>query len=89
MTSTPCLKMKMDPNYGEKWATYQSGSGTTILNFFHEVEQPNKSTQGIAVLEETLELNGGTIKSTATEADAELTLGELGHDPNHKVDWQH
>ena len=66
VTGTPCLKIKMDPNYGEKWANYESGSGTTSLTFTHEVVQLNESTQGIAVPEDTLELNVGTIKSTAT-----------------------
>ncbi len=88
VTGTPRLKIKMDPNYGEKWATYESGSGTTSLTFTHEVVQPNESTEGIAVLEDTLELNGGTIKSTTTEADADLAHAGLTHDANHKVDWQ-
>ena len=88
VTGTPCLKIKMDPDYGEKWTNYESGSGTTSLNFSHEVVQPNISTQGIAMLEDALKLIGGTIKSASTEADAELALGGLGHDANHKVDWQ-
>ena len=88
VTGTPCLKIDMDPNYGGKWANYESGSGTTSLNFSHEVVQPNISTQGIAMLEDALESNGGTIKSTATETDANLAHGGLAHDANHKVDWQ-
>ena len=52
----------MDPDYGEKWATYEGGSGTSSLSFVHEVVEPNISTQGIAVLEDTLELNGGAIQ---------------------------
>ncbi|MDE0204247.1 MAG: SwmB domain-containing protein, partial [Rhodospirillaceae bacterium] len=34
----PRLKIKMDPNYGEKWAAYKSGSGTTMLEFAYTVE---------------------------------------------------
>ena len=30
---TPRLKIKMDPDYGEKWALYESGSGTASLDF--------------------------------------------------------
>ncbi len=71
-----------------QWAGYEGGSGTASLTFVHQVVQPNVSTQGIAVLEDTLELNGGTIKSTATEADADLSHVGLGHDAQHKVDWQ-
>ena len=88
VTGTPRLRVKMDPNYGEKWATYESGSGTTSLSFAYEVVEPNESTQGVAVLANTLELNGGTIKSTTTEADGDLAHTGLAHDPNHKVDWQ-
>ncbi len=81
---TPRLKIKMDPTYGEKWADYASGSGTT-LRFEYEVVSGNVSTQGIAVLEDTLELNGGTIKFTASQEDARLEHTGLPHDSAHKV----
>ena len=84
---TPRLKIDMDPaEWGEKWASYASGSGTASLIFTHTVVEPNISTQGIAVLENTLELNGGTIRSD--DADAGLPHTGLAHDANHKVDWQ-
>ena len=88
VTGAPRLRIKMDPAYGEKWAAYESGSGTASVIFAHEVVEPNISTQGIAVLANTLELNGGTIKSKATQADAELGHDGLDHDPAHKVDWR-
>ena len=88
VTGTPRLKIKMDPDYGEKWATYESGSGTAKLVFAFTVVQPNISTRGIAVLADTLALNGGTISSVATEADADLSHDGLAHDSNHKVDWR-
>ncbi|MDE0189675.1 MAG: hypothetical protein OXN80_11280 [bacterium] len=85
---TPRLKIDMDPaEWGEKWAGYHSGSGTATLTFTHTVVEPNISTQGIAVLADTLELNGGDIESAATDADADLSHAGLAHDPNHKVDW--
>ena len=84
-SGTPRLQIKMDPAFGQKWADYASGSGTT-LRFDYAVESVNRSPTGIAVLENTLELNGGTIKSTATEADAELAHAGLSHDSDHKVD---
>ena len=63
VTGTPRLEIDMDPaHWGQKWAAYESGSGTTTLIFTHKVAQPNISTQGIAVLANTLELNGGAIK---------------------------
>ena len=87
VTGAPRLKIDMDPaEWGEKWAAYKSGSGTSSLTFAHEVVEPNISTQGIAVLANTLELNGGTIRSGGT--DGALAHTGLGHDANHKVDWQ-
>ena len=84
---SPRLKIDMDPaDWGEKWAAYEGGSGTAGLTFVHEVVEPNISTQGIAVLANTLEANGGSIRSAETAADAELAHAGLGHDPAHKVD---
>ena len=87
VTGTPRLKVDMDPaQWGEKWAAYESGTGTSGLTFVHTVGEPNLSTQGIAVLANTLELNGGTIRTGAV--DANLVHDGLGHDANHKVDWR-
>ena len=74
----------------EKWAAYQGGSGTATasLTFAHTVVEPNYSTQGIAVLVNSLNLNGGDIESKATDADADLSHTGLAHNANHKVDWQ-
>ena len=89
VTGTPRLKIDMDPaDWGEKWAGYDSGSGTASLTFTHEVVEPNLSTQGIAVLENTLELNGGSIKSASSQTDADLSHTGLAHNPRHKVDWR-
>ena len=85
---SPRLKIKMDPGYGEKWAAYESGGGTSALVFAHTVVEPNVSTAGIAVLADTLEANGGTVRSADTEEDADLSHDGLSHDPAHKVDWQ-
>ena len=88
VTGTPRLKIRMDPGSGEQWAEYATGSGTATLSFAYEVVEPNRSTQGIAVLANTLELNGGTIRSSAAQTDARLGHAGLGHNPDHKVDWQ-
>ena len=72
----------------EAWPVTHGGSGTASLTFVHEVVEPNLSTQGIAVLENSLDLNGGSIRSTAAQIDAELSHDGRDHDPNHKVDWQ-
>ena len=68
------------------WAAYQGGSGGSSLTFTHTVVEPNISTQGIAVLANTLELNSGTILSDGLAAL--LAHTGLAHDSNHKVDWQ-
>ena len=83
---TPRLQIKMDPGYGEKWADYASGSGTATLRFDYTVMGMNRSPGGIAVLENTLALNGGTIKSTANAVDANLAHPGLSHNSDHKVD---
>ena len=88
VTGTPRLKIKMDPNYGEKWADYQSGAGTTMLEFGYTVGEPNISTEGIKVVGDSLELNGGAIRSADTSAAAALAHDEEDHDSEHKVDWR-
>ena len=50
--------------------------------------EPNYSTQGIAVLADSLALSGGTIRSAATNANAVLGHTGRGHDSGHKVDWR-
>ena len=89
VTGAPRLKIDMDPaHWGGKWARYESGSGTAELTFAYTVAEPNESTQGIAVLANTLELNGGTIESASSGTDADLSHAALAHDANHKVDWR-
>ena len=89
VTGTPGLSIDMDPAYwGEKRAAYASGSGTAALVFTHKVVEPNLSTQGIAVLANSLALAGGTIRSASSQADASLTHVGLAHDADHKVDWR-
>ena len=64
VSGEPRLKIDMDPaDWGEKWASYEGGTGTASLTFAHTVVRPNYSTGGIAVLANTLELNGGAIRS--------------------------
>ncbi|MCY4633654.1 MAG: SwmB domain-containing protein, partial [Acidobacteria bacterium] len=89
-TGAPRLRIDMDPapHWGAKWAVYEGGDGTESLSFAYEVVEPNESTQGIAVLADTLEANGGAIRSVSGGADAHLSHTGLGHDPAHKVDWR-
>lgn len=86
---SPTVAIDMDPaQSGRKQAAYESGSGTKTLTFAHVVVEPNHSTQGIAVLADTLELGGGAIRSVATGLAAALGHQGLDHDPAHKVNWR-
>ena len=58
------------------------------LVFAYEVVQPNESTQGIAVLTDTLQANDGAIRSAKSGAHTALAHDRLDHDPAHKVDWR-
>ena len=64
---------------GERWAAYEDGSGTETLTFAWTAEAPDESAAGVAVLADTLEPNGGTIRSKATQADV-----ALGHSVNRR-----
>ena len=88
VTGTPRLKIKMDPAYGEKWATYEGGAGRNFLRFVYTVVEPNISTQGIAIVANSLEANGGLIWSAETGVIPELSHEGRGHDSWHKVDWR-
>ena len=66
VTGSPVISIDMDPAaWGEKRAAYAGGSGTAELVFAHEVVEPNVSTEGIAVLADSLALNGGSIRSAS------------------------
>ena len=87
VTGNPRLRIDMDPAaWGRKWVVYESGSGTPSLTFTYEVVEADLSTQGIAVLANTLELDGGTIRSaSAAGENAKLVHPGLDHDPYHRV----
>ena len=89
VTGAPQLAIDMDPaDWGTKWAEYESGSGTTSLVFAHTVIEPNYSSRGVALLANTLKLNGGSIKSASSQADAALTHAGLDHHSHHRVNWR-
>ncbi len=57
-----------------RYATYQSGSGSSSLSFQYTVLSGDADSDGIAI--GTLELNGGTIRNGST--DVALTLNSVG-----------
>ena len=84
---TPEIKIKMDPSYGEKTASYTSSSPVNELHFEYTVVEPNFSPKGIAIIGSSLDLNGATFTINGTAASNIGFPGVL-HDPNHKVDWR-
>ena len=89
VTGTPRLKIDLDPaaGAGEKWADYSAGSGTRMLEFAYTVASADISADGVAVLENTLELNGGTIRAAWARGVEEARLGHPGleHNSRHRV----
>ncbi|MCY3662273.1 MAG: SwmB domain-containing protein [bacterium] len=89
VTGAPTLGIDMDPaDGGREDAVYAGGTGTTQLTFDHTVIERDYSIQGIAVVANTLALNGGTITAAAGGADVDLAHTGLDHDSDHKVNWQ-
>ena len=87
VTGTPRLKIAMGTSASdERWAAYESGSGTTMLTFVYTVVAADRAANGIAVLENTLALNSGTLKVAGTQNNVVLNHPGQGADPNHKVD---
>ena len=73
---------------GREVGRLRGGSGSASLTFTHAVVEPNYSIPGIAVLADSLELNGGSIKSASDDGGADLSHTGLGHDPEHRVNWR-
>ena len=88
VTGTPRLKIDFNPAAGgERWADYAGGDGTEMLEFTYTVVDGDSSTHGVAVLQDSLVLNGGTIRSASAieEEHAKLLHAGLDHDLAHKV----
>lgn len=85
---TPRIELDIDPaaGAGEVWAAYEGGSGTADLTFSHVVAAADISDGGVAVAANSLEANGGTIRSKATGQYADLSHAGLAPDPKHKAD---
>ena len=85
---TPRIELDIDPaaGAGGVWAAYDGGSGTADLTFSHVVAAADISDGGVAVAANSLEPNGGTIRSKATGQYADLSHAGLAPDPKHKAD---
>ena len=80
----------MDPAaWGQKWAAYESGSGTTNIHFAHTVVRNQTSQARASPCWPTL-LNSMVEPSSAasSQVDADLSHDGKAHDPAHQVNWQ-
>ena len=85
-SGTPTLELRMC-GYNRD-ATYARGSGTAQLVFSRTVANDDRSCdgQGFSIRSGDLALNDGTIKSTDTQMDADLTYAAVsGPEGNHLV----
>ena len=67
-------------------AAYNRGSGGTALVFVCAVQEGDRDGNGVSVDQNSLTLNGGTIRSSATDADAVLLNPDLSGQTAHKAD---
>ena len=83
----PSVKIRMDADHDGVAATYENHT-LTAVNFIYTVAEPDVSTAGIAVLEDTLTLNGGTIRAAAgSKTHAWIRHDGIAPDVGHKVHW--
>ena len=80
----PRLKFLMQTG-DEKWAVYESGSGTQNPTFSYTVLSGDTSNGTMSVPANSLELTGGSIRSAASGRDASLANPSLGPLSNYKV----
>ena len=92
---TPRPKAKLDPEWGEYWSDFTSGSGTNSLTFAYTVSMGNRdlkpelsAARSVAVLANSLGPSGGAIRYVSSGDPAYLVHTGLDHDANHQVDWR-
>lgn len=74
VSGTPRLSLTVGGS--TRYASYQSGSGSSSLSFRYTVQSGDNDSDGIA-LGSTIDLNSGTLQDAATNA-ANLTLNSVG-----------
>ena len=65
---------------------YVSMADNRTLNFEYTVQAGDQDSDGISVANDALELNGGTIKSTSDQRDADVSGTLLQTQSSHRVD---
>ena len=80
VTVTGSPQITIDVGGRDRTASYSTGSGNAQLKFTYTVAAGDEDTDGIAVVANSLALNGGTIQAGATDAAlAHAALQEDGH----------
>ena len=91
VTGRPSIRL--DVGGARRWANYSGpiGSATDALEFSYVVQSGDFDADGVALCASgpgcgLITLDGGTIRATADEADANLVLPALAAQSGHKVD---
>ena len=85
VTVTGAPQLTLDVGGRSRTAEYSEGSTTTRLLFTYTVPSGDEDTDGIAVVANSLALNGGAIRADQADTNAALTHAGLQSD-DHKVD---
>ncbi len=84
VTGAPQLAIRIGAQ--NRVGTYTAGASTpTMLRFEYTVSGTDYDGEGISVPASSLDLNGGTIKSTASDVDAALFHRAINAHSRHKV----
>ena len=88
VTGTPRIRLRIGGGMQEhyRWADYDGGTGTTALRFTYVVVEGDMDDDGIYILENELELNGGAIQGVDDDVAADLDYPRQGTQSGHKVD---
>ena len=83
VTVTGIPQITLDVGGASRTAPYSAGSGSTVLTFTYTVAAGDEDTDGLAVVANSLSLNGGAIRAGITDA----ALGHAGlQATDHRVD---
>ena len=86
VTVTGSPRIALDIGGVTRYATFVSASGSLVL-FRHVVLAGDEDTDGIDIVADSLELNGGVIEGTSDQVDAALTHpGQSTTDTRRPVD---
>ena len=87
VTVTGSPRIGLDVGGVPRHATYRSGDGTVALLFGYVVMAGDRDTDGLDVVADSLELNGGAIEGAGDQAAAELSHpGQRATDARRPVD---